>query len=239
VLLGAGAVVTALLCLGTSGPFGGEYTYLPLFRHVPGWEALRTPGRLVLWVTLCLGLLAAGAVTRLVEDAARRRAVRAATAGAWRRRVVLPAGAALLLLPATAVTAEGTSHMTYPRVPVPPTELSALPQPLMVLPTSQGGDFLVMTWSTEGWPRLANGGSGFEPPTQARLRRDLRGFPDRTSVDALRALGVRTVVLVRARTEGTYWEEAAERPTAGLPVTVRQVPGPEGGAVIYALAGDG
>jgi hypothetical protein len=78
VLLALGAAVVSVLCLGTSGPAGGEYTYLPLFRHVPGWEALRTPGRLILWVTLCLGLLAAGAVTRWAEAVSRRRTALAA-----------------------------------------------------------------------------------------------------------------------------------------------------------------
>jgi hypothetical protein len=244
VLLAAGTLVSVTLCLGTSGPFGGEYTYLPLFRHVPGWEALRTPGRLVLWVTLCLGLLAAGAVTRLAEDVARRRAGRVAgSAGGsagdgaparrWPRRLAVPAASLGLLLPAVAVTLDGASHMPYPRVPAAPADLAALPQPLMVLPTSQAGDFLVMTWSTDGWPRLANGGSGFEPPTQARLRREVHGFPDERSVEVLRARGVRTVVLVTSRPAGTSWADAAAPTT--LPAGLREVPGVARGAVVYAL----
>jgi hypothetical protein len=238
VLLGAGTLAGAVLCLGTSAPGGGAFTYLPLFHHVPGWEALRTPGRLVLWVTLCLGLLAAGAVTRLAEDVARRRAGRAPALAPsrWGGRPAAGGVAALLLLPAAAVTAEGAGRMTYPRVPPPPAALAALPQPLLVLPTSQGGDFLVKTWSTDGWPLLANGGSGFEPPSQARLRRDLAGFPDARSVAALRALGVRTVVLSPERARGTPWDGAADRPATGLPLTVRRGAGPDRGAVVYTLA---
>jgi hypothetical protein len=240
VMLALGAAVTALLCLGTSGPFGGELTYLPLFRHVPGWDALRTPGRLILWVTLCLGLLAAGAVTRWAEDAGRRRA--ALAAGARRplaRRLAAPGLALSLVLPGALVTLEGASDMRYPRVPAAPVPLASLPQPIMVLPTSQGGDFQVMTWSTDGWPRLANGGSGFEPPAQAALRRDLRRFPDTRSLATLRARGVRTVVLVPERAVGTWWERVAERSTARLPVTVRDVRGPDGEtALVYTLTPD-
>ena len=219
VLLGAGTVVTTLLCLGTSGPCGGEYTYLPLFRHVPGWEALRTPGRLVLWVTLCLGLLAAGAVTRLVEDAARRRATRAATAGAWRRRVVLPAGAALLLLPATAVTAEGTSHMTYPRVPEPADRArGAARSPLMVLPTVPGRrlprDDLVAPRAGRGWPTAAAVSSRRPRPSCAGT---LRGFPTgRASTRCASSACGPSSSCADARA-GTPGQEAAERPTAGLP----------------------
>jgi hypothetical protein len=115
-------------------------------------------------------------------------------------------------------------------------DIAALRQPVMPLPTSQGGDFLYMTWSADGWPRLANGGSGFEPPTQAGLRRELTGFPDEASVAALRARGVRTVVLLRSRTAGTPWDDAAGRGTAGLPLTVREVTGPDGGVVVYSVA---
>ncbi|NLT55263.1 MAG: hypothetical protein GXX79_12040 [Actinomycetales bacterium] len=57
----------AVLALGTRGPGGGEWTYLPLFRNLPGWDALRTPGRLMIWVTLGLCLLAAGTVSKLTD----------------------------------------------------------------------------------------------------------------------------------------------------------------------------
>ena len=67
VLLAAATAAVGVLSLGTGGPRGGRWTYLPLFEHAPGWSALRTPGRLVLWVTLGLCLLAAGTITRLNE----------------------------------------------------------------------------------------------------------------------------------------------------------------------------
>jgi hypothetical protein len=250
VMLGLGALVATVLCLGTSGPFGGEYTYLPLFRHVPGWEALRTPGRLMLWVTLCLGLLAAGAVTRWADGFSRLRAARRqarAAVPAQRgsdlrtpllRRLAVPGLALSLALPAALVLVEGTNRMAYPRVPAAPVPLAALPQPVMVLPTSQSGDFQIMTWSTDGWPQVANGGSGFEPPTQAALRRALRGFPDRTSVAALRGRGVRSVVLVPERARGTSWQDAAGRETSRLPLRMREVQGPDGPVVIYTLLPD-
>jgi hypothetical protein len=61
-----------------------------------------------------------------------------------------------------------------------------------------------------------NGGSGFEPPVQARLRRTAQAFPQPEAVQRLRAEGVRTVVLDRALAAGTPWAALAQSP-AGLP----------------------
>src|SRR5262245_33492836 len=63
IALAAGAVVAAGLALGPNLVGGGNPGYVTLFYGLPGWNAMRTPGRLVLWVTMALGLLAAGAVT--------------------------------------------------------------------------------------------------------------------------------------------------------------------------------
>src|SRR5690606_32041565 len=51
--LRAGAAATALLALGTNGPWGGRFGYL-LLLELPGFEGIRTPGRLILWTTICL-----------------------------------------------------------------------------------------------------------------------------------------------------------------------------------------
>jgi hypothetical protein len=235
-LLAGGAAVTALLALGTSAPGGGEYTYLALFRTVPGWEALRTPGRLILWVTLCLALLAAGAVTRAAESWSGSRGDGAAwrPAPASRRAMRRPGAWALTLVlavPGALVIAEGVARMPQPQVPRIPVSLGSLPSPQLVLPASQQRDFLVMTWSTDGWPRLVNGGSGFESPAQSRLRREVAGFPDAASVEELRRRGVRTVVVVRSLAAGTTWAGAADRSTADLPLTRRE----QGDVVIFEL----
>ena len=86
----------------------------------------------------------------------------------------------------------------------------------MFLPTDLVGDYHLMLWSTDGWPTLANGSSGFDPPWQAQLRKAVKTFPDAGSVAALRARGVRTVVLVRSRAAGSEWEGAADKPVTGL-----------------------
>ena len=261
IVLAVVVLVTAVLAAGTSAPGEGSWTYLVIFRYLPGWEAMRTPGRLVLWCTLALALLAAGAVTRAVEqfeqfsranrvgrfvrdgqvDQVRRfarigrfgRGDRLGFSGRWPG--LLPG---LLLLPAVLVLVEGIGRVDQPVVPVAPVALRTLPGPVLVLPTSQQGDYPVMTWSTNGWPALVNGGSGFEPPYQSVLRRTAQAFPQAEAVRWLRAEGVRTVVLDRSLTTGTPWAVLAatpEGPASALAsssgVRIRY----QGSAVIYTL----
>ncbi|MFI9642562.1 hypothetical protein ACIG87_21295 [Micromonospora sp. NPDC051925] len=61
-LVGA-ALVSLALAAGTTFGGDGDPGYVTLVEHAPGWDGVRTPGRLVLWTTLLLGLLAAGALT--------------------------------------------------------------------------------------------------------------------------------------------------------------------------------
>ncbi|MGC4808520.1 hypothetical protein [Micromonospora sp. DT233] len=61
--LAAGVLVSAALAAGSTLFGDGDPGYVTLVEHVPGWDGVRTPGRLVLWTTLLLGILAAGALT--------------------------------------------------------------------------------------------------------------------------------------------------------------------------------
>nr|WP_245730575.1 hypothetical protein [Micromonospora pallida] len=69
-LLLAGVLVSMALAAGTTFLGDGDPGYVTLVEHVPGWDGIRTPGRLVLWTTLLLGLLAAGALSRDPTDPA-------------------------------------------------------------------------------------------------------------------------------------------------------------------------
>src|SRR3954453_2488833 len=227
-LLGLATLVATLLTLGTQAPGGGEWGYLLLYRYLPGWDALRTPGRLVLWVTMGLALLAAGFVGRLAELLLRHAAdPELRPIGGLRAA----AGVLVLAVPTLLVAADdwgGPLHWPVARAPL---AVRAVPAPVMFLPTDLVGDYHLMLWSTDGWPTLANGSSGFDPPWQARLREAVKGFPDARSVAALRARGVRTVVLVRSRAAGSPWKGAADKPVTGLGIDRLDL----GDAVVYRL----
>ncbi|WP_194821962.1 hypothetical protein [Micromonospora sp. S-DT3-3-22] len=69
-MLAGAALVSVALAAGTTFGGDGDPGYVTLVEHAPGWDGVRTPGRLVLWTTLLLGLLAAGALT--VREPARQ-----------------------------------------------------------------------------------------------------------------------------------------------------------------------
>jgi hypothetical protein len=215
-LLLLGAVVSGLLALGT-GFLGGRFTYVPLVDHLPGWNGLRTPGRLVLWTTIFLALLAAGAVTEFVRRAEQFAAPRIPSwPGPWLRLATL--------VPLLLVTAEGLNRTPHPIVPPQPPIMRTVDGPLVVLPTQQVTDENVMLWSTTRFQQIANGGSGFIPARQAQLRRIAETFPSLTSVAYLRSLGIRTVVLLRDRVAGTPWERAGDVPVDGLGIQREDLP---------------
>ncbi|MFF5054446.1 hypothetical protein ACFY1S_14820 [Micromonospora sp. NPDC000663] len=222
-LLLAGVLVTMVLAMGTRF-FDGTFTYLPLFEHAPGWNAMRTPGRLMLWTTLLLALLAAGAVTALTDRVRELAAQRIPSwPGPWLRLATL--------LPLLLVTVEGLNTTPHPVVPTQPAALRSAQGPLLVLPSNQSLDQHVMLWSTSGFPDVVNGGSGFTPRQLDDVRRVSQSFPDQTSVDYLRTLGVRTVVLLRGQVPGTPWEITIDAPVESLGITRQDV----GDAVVYRL----
>jgi hypothetical protein len=225
--LGLGVLACAVLSAGlrdVSGP--GKYLtpYRLLYELAPGWDGVRTPGRLNTLTSLGLALLAAAGVC-LVVARLRRRAGSRIRLG----RLVATAVAALLV---TAILAEGLGPLPLERVPGTPDALRRAAPPLLVLPIGfdVGGRYAY--WTVGDFPPVANGTGAFEPAQLEDLRKSVERFPDAASVSTLRALGVRTVVVHRALAAGTGWQEATSRPVAGLPVT-RAV---EGGTIVYRLS---
>jgi hypothetical protein len=226
-------VALVVLSVGIRFPGDGKYTYLPIYHHAPGWDALRTPGRLMIWVTLALALFAAGLLTRLQELAqvalARRRRQQttperrtgAGLLGGGLLTVAAGVAALVLVIPAAAVTVEGRGKLAMQPVRFPTGDLSALPQPVLVLPFDLFRDYQVMAWQTDGWPRMANGGSSFDPAYQAQFREATKSFPSPDSIAAIRAKGVATVVVVPEWAPGSPWADAAVRPVDGLGITRR------------------
>lgn len=208
----AGVLITAMLALGTNGPDGGQWGYLWLLHHLPGLEGLRTPGRLIIWTTVLLVLLAAGGVSAL---AARAMEV------AQRRGLPRPNGVArlALLLPLALVLVEGLGTTPHAAVPPAPAVLATAKAPLLVLPSNELQDMHVMLWSTDRFPDLVNGGSGLVPAEIAETRKQVERFPDAASISYLRGQGVNTVVVLVDRARGTTWESSGTVPIDSLGIT--------------------
>lgn len=225
-LLLAGVLASIALGMGTHGPAGGQAGYLWLLAHVPGFEGLRTPGRLIVWTTLLLALLAAGGVSEMTRQ------VRRATGSRERARPALPVWA-VAVVPLLLVFVEGLGVTPHQVMPAAPTALSTVSAPYLVLPSQTMTDMHVMLWSTDRFAPVVNGGSGFVPTELARTRKEVATFPDQASVAYLRQLGVKTVVVVRDLAANAQWTAAINAPIDGL--GIRRDVGPE--VVLFHLDG--
>lgn len=209
--LATGVVVCALLSLGVRDVAGLEAYLTPyrlLYEIAPGWNGVRAPGRINTLTSLGLALLAGAGLCVLLRHA-RGRAVSS-------RRAIRAAPAVGFGLLVGAILVEGLGPLAHPTV---------APPPQLHLPAGFHDDLVYSYWSTAGFPETVNGAGGFDPEAYDRLRKVVRSFPDARSVSALRELGVRTVLFHPVRAEGSPWEGAAEKPTAGLPLTREHVDG--------------
>lgn len=228
-LMALGTAVSVVLGMGTQFPGGGEYTYAVLYHYLPAWDAIRTPGRLILWTTLLVGLLAAGMVSKLALSADEV----ALSRGRNPQRRLGPFLRVLVAIPMLLVLVEGVNQTPHPVVPTEPTALSNVAGPVLILPTDQLTDEKYMYWSTDGFPVMVNGGSGFQPTLQDQIRQVAISFPDQRSVSYLRQLGIRTVVVLRDGLAGTQYQNVIAKSYAAesLGIKVRDT----GDAVIFTL----
>ncbi|WP_203825288.1 hypothetical protein [Actinoplanes palleronii] len=199
---------SVILTLGTTF-FGGRWTYLPLFGHLPASFDLRIPGRLMLWTTLLLAILAGGAVDEFVRRAEQLAAQRTPPwPGPWMRLATL--------VPLLLVALEGWSSTAHPVAPTQPAAMRTVGGPVLVLPTGALEDQIVQLWTTSRYQQVANGGGTVAAAQQAELRGKVTAFPDLASIAYLRSIGVNTVLLVRSDVAGTPWEQAGDLPVDSL-----------------------
>jgi hypothetical protein len=224
--LGIAVVVISMLALGFRAGGGLLWPYRLVYEVLPGWQAIRVPGRLVTFSSLGLALLAGAGSQRAI----------AATAAARARPWLAPALTGVLVL-AIAVEGRGLpfdplDNRAQPAVPPAPPSMASVPAPQLHLPAERASDNRrYILWSTDALPKLVNGRSSLNPTFTQRLIEDAESFPDRRTVRLLARTGVRSVILHADRTEGTPWQGAARRPVATLPVTRTR----RDGLVIYEL----
>ncbi|MCY1143978.1 hypothetical protein OWR29_38785 [Actinoplanes sp. Pm04-4] len=207
-LLLAALAVTIVLTLGTNF-YEGRYSYLPLFGHLPASLGLRIPGRLMIWATLLLAILAAGAVAEFVRRAEHLSEQRIPPwPGPWLRLATF--------VPLMLVLVEGWNATAHPVAPAQPTAMRTVSGPMLVLPTGALADQTVMLWSTSRFQPMANGAGGFGAARQTELYGKVLSFPDAASVEYLRSINIKRVLLVRGESAGTPWERAGDIPVDAL-----------------------
>lgn len=174
--------VSAVLAQGPRSA-GGRYSYLVLYNHLPGWDAIRTPGRLVLWIILALAVLAAGFVSRVGKSLGEK---------SWKKL-----SAAVLVIPALLVGLEGSSAVAHPKAPAAPAAVQHAKGPMLVLPSSYPFNPRVMFWTIGTYTPTVNGSNALLPPRQGSIVAHALQIPDAASVSYLRNQGIRSVVVLR------------------------------------------
>ncbi|WIM96533.1 hypothetical protein ACTOB_008742 [Actinoplanes oblitus] len=212
-----------ILTLGTNF-FGGRWTYLPLFGHFPASFDLRISGRLTLWTTLLLAILAAGAIDEFVRRIEHFAAQRTPPwPSPWLRLATL--------IPLLLVVLEGWNATAHPVAPAQPAALRTVGGPVLVLPTAALSDQTVQLWTTSRYQQVTNGGGIVAAAKQEELRQKVASFPDLASIQYLRDNGVGTVLLIRSEVVGTPWEQAGDLPVDALGIRREDLPD----AVVFRL----
>jgi len=211
--LGIGTVAIFILELGFRQSGGILWPYRLLYDLLPGWDAIRTPGRLATFSSLTLALLAAAGAEAAIRAGQRRR---------WPAWSAVAVAGVLSL----AIVSEGRSLPFDPfdnqaQPPVPPSGPSTadVPQPQLHLPALTAKENRAFQLeSTEGFPSIVNGRASTNPAIVLNLVKDMANFPDAATVRELQEYGVRTVILHTGLTLGTPQQMAARKPIAGLPL---------------------
>lgn len=225
IALAAAVAVISVLALGFKEEGGLLWPYRVVYEALPGWEGIRTPGRLITFSSLGLALLAAAGTELAMRAARTRTGARAA-----------PVAVAGLLAAAVVVEGHGLpfdpfDDLAQPSPPDAPIDVAAIPAPQLNLPADRPHDNRrYLLWSTNGFPDMVNGRSSTNPRFTATVIERARGFPDRRSAGYLRRLGVRTVLVYPRRTRRAVWD-GSHLPPPGTGVTRRR----EGDVVVYEI----
>jgi len=217
--LGIGAVALLILELGFKEEGGLLWPYRVLYDVLPGWDAIRTPGRIATFSSLVLALLAAAGAESAV------RAVRRTRLPAW-------SGAAVVALLALVIVTEGRSlpfdpvdSQAMPEVPPAQPITKDIPTPQLHLPALTAKENRAYQLaSTDGFADMVNGRASTNPAVVLDLVKHMANFPDAATVRELQDYGVRTVILHLGLTENTPQMGAARKSIRGLPLTACKLP---------------
>jgi hypothetical protein len=197
----------ALTAFSVDAALGMNGILFPLLHEVaPPLTSLRAPARFGALVLLSLSVLAGYGAAKVI--AARPRAATAVVCMATLWCLVefwsAPMGTRLNLEPPTEAHRWLSSQppgTVVLELPVPRTDALWLNETTYVMR------------STHHWQPLVNGYSGFAPDEYIHTLDHLRGFPDQQSIERLRALGVRFVLLNRVFYTGEEFTELVSRLT--------------------------
>jgi hypothetical protein len=209
--LGIAAVGFAILSLGFREEGGLLWPYRVLYEALPGWNGIRTPGRMATFTSLALALLAAAGAEAVIRGLRQRRLP------AWSAVAVTGVLALAIVTEGRSIPFDPFDNQAEPEVPAPLASTADIPQPQLHLPALTAKENRAFQLeSTDGFPEIVNGRASTNPAIVLDLVKHMATFPDAATVKELQDYGVKTVVLHLGLTEGTPQAGAQRKPTAGL-----------------------
>jgi hypothetical protein len=196
-------IVALLLSLGPFLVILGRTTSFPLpyllfYYLVPGFQAMRVPGRFALLATLAASVLAALGFLKTTEFLQGRwgfrrpwtNRVQGLLALFWIGLFILELG--FKPLPLDVIPTGQNIPQVYRWLATKP-----LDGPIIELPLGESfwEALKYMYFSTYHWLRLVNGASRFYPPTYMELKADIADLPSRESVELLGSIGVKALIV--------------------------------------------
>lgn len=178
-----GIALGGLLCFALAHPI----VYLPLMRVVPGLDGMRVPARFAALVSFAVIVFAALGLERFLERLPGRRARLAAAA-------VLAVLLAAELVPKRLHWVPMLRPEEFPAVYSWIAEQDDV-RALLELPIRHRRQTEAMYYSTLHWKPIANGFSGYLPPSFVQIARQIRLLPDREGLALLRGLGISHLVV--------------------------------------------
>jgi hypothetical protein len=210
--------VAVLLSLGPFLVILGKMTSVPLpyllfYYLVPGFHAMRVPGRFAQMATLAACVLAALGFLKTCEVLRRRWGLgqrwphrfQALVALFWISLFTLELGFAPLPLAGVATGQDVPQVYRW-------LATKQLDGPILEFPLGKSfyQALQYMYFSTYHWLPLVNGTSRFLPPTHAQLNAEIASLPSRETVELLNKLGVKGLVVHTdqlAPEEATRWQD--------------------------------
>jgi hypothetical protein len=214
------AVAIMVLQLGFRVENGLLWPYRWLYDLLPGWNAIRTPGRLATFSSLALAQLAAAGAEALLRAAARRRPP------AWSAAAIAGLLCLVIVTEGRSLPFDPFDDQAMPDVPPLGESTADIPTPQLHLPALTAKENRAYQLaSTDGFPDIVNGRASTNPSTVRRLIREMDTFPDPASVARLQDYGVRTVIIHLGNAENTPQAGIVRRPITGLPLRLYRRPG--------------
>ncbi len=177
------ALIASALSLGLNNP-----VYRVLYQHVWPMQGFRAPARFAILAGCALAVLAGFGFEYLQDRLSRTRLRRGLLVGVL-VIVGLESGSAPMRL-----------EVVQREIPDVYRFLAMLDRAVVIELPVVDVDLapVYMYWSTQHWQPLVNGYSGFLPPGYSETLASMRGFPDDRSVERLKRLDVRYIVVHEA-----------------------------------------